>query len=85
MRISCLKNLQFPRTSAGEDFVMESFTLAFSENVRGPICNNITILDDDTYEFIENLIINLNTSDASVILNSTNSFIIIHDEDSKIS
>ena len=64
---------------------MDSFTLEFSETVRGPICNNVTILDDDTYEIEEELIINLNTSDAFVILNSTNRVIIIHDEDSKIS
>ena len=77
--------MQFPSISAGEDFVMESFILVFGETVRGPICNNITILNDDTYEFDEELIINLNTSDTSVILNSTNIAIIIHDEDSKIS
>ena len=62
---------------------MELFTLEFSESDRGPICNNVTILNDDIYEFEERLTFNLSTSDAAVILDPAGGVMIIRDEDSE--
>ena len=74
----------FYSTSAGEDYVMESFTLVFSATVRGPICTNITILNDDIYESKESLTFNLSTIDTSVILNPAGGVMSIYDEDGEI-
>ena len=56
--------------------------LEFNESVRGPICNNVTILNDDIYEADERLALNLSTTDASVILDPAGGVMIIQDEDS---
>ena len=63
---------------------MESFALVFSENVRGPICNNVTIINDDIYEFEERLTFNLSTADSSVDLDPASGVMIINDEDSEL-
>ena len=55
----------------------------FDENVRGPICRNVTIVDDDVYEFEEELTVNLTTNDDSVILDPSGGVMVISDEDSK--
>ena len=62
---------------------MESFTLTFSVSVRGPICNNVVVLNDNIYEFEERLTYNLSTTDASVILDPAGGVMIIQDEDSE--
>ena len=56
----------------------------FSENVRGPICNNVTIINDDIYEFDEILTFNLSTTDSSVDLDPASGVMIINDEDSEL-
>ena len=56
----------------------------FSENVRGPICNNVTIVNDDIYEFEERLTFNLSTTDSSVDLDPASGVMIINDEDSEL-
>ena len=62
---------------------MESFILVFGENVRGPICNNVTVINDDIYEFEEELSFKLNTTDSSVDLDPASGIMIISDEDSE--
>ena len=64
---------------------MDSFILVFSENVRGPICNNIIILNDNiVHESEERLSFNLSTSDLSVILDPTGGSMVILDDDSEL-
>ncbi len=53
----------------------------FSENVRGPICNNVTIMDDDIYENDERLTFDLSTTDSSVDLDPASGVMIIDDKD----
>jgi hypothetical protein len=60
---------------------MESFRLEFSENVRGPICNNVTIVNDGIYESDERLTFDLSTTDSSVDLDPASGVMIISDED----
>jgi hypothetical protein len=60
---------------------MESFPLVFSENVRGPICNNVTIVNDGIYESDERLTFDLSTTDSSVDLDLASGVMIINDED----
>ena len=62
----------------------ESFTLVFSETVRGPICNSVTILNDNIYEFEEFLTFNLSTTDTAVNLNPAGGVMIIQDEDGEL-
>ena len=62
---------------------MESFTLVFSENIRGPLCNNITIVNDGIYENEERLTFDLSTTDSSVDLDPASGVMIIADEDSE--
>ena len=62
---------------------MDSFTLVFSASVRGPICNNVVILNDNIYEFEERLTYNLSTTDASVTLDPASGVMVIQDEDSE--
>ena len=56
----------------------------FSETVRGPICNRVTILNDDIYEFEEFLTFNLSTTDTAVNLNPAGGIMIIQDEDGEL-
>lgn len=62
---------------------MESFTLVFSENIRGPLCNNVTIVNDGIYENEERLTFDLSTTDSSVDLDPASGVMIIEDEDSE--
>ena len=62
---------------------MESFTLVFSENIRGPLCNNVTIVNDGIYENEERLTFDLSTTDSSVDLDPASGVMIIADEDSE--
>ena len=62
---------------------MESFRLVFSENIRGPLCNNVTIVNDGIYENEERLTFNLSTTDSSVDLDPASGVMIIEDEDSE--
>ena len=55
----------------------------FGVNVRGPICNNVTVINDDIYEFEEELSFNLSTTDSSVDLDPASGIMIINDEDSE--
>lgn len=63
---------------------MESFTLVFSENIRGPLCNNVTIIDNGIYENEERLTFNLSATDSSVDLDSASGVMIIEDEDGEL-
>ena len=62
---------------------MESFRLIFSETERGPLCRNVSILDDDIYEFEESLTFNLTTGDAAGNLDPASGVMVIQDEDSE--
>ena len=62
---------------------MESFRLVFSENIRGPLCNNVTIVNDCIYENEERLTFDLSTTDSSVDLDPASGVMIIEDEDSE--
>ena len=62
---------------------MESFILVFSENIRGPLCNNVTIVNDGIYENEERLTFDLSTTDSSVDLDPASGVMIIEDEDSE--
>ena len=53
----------------------------FSETVRGPICNNVTILNDNIYEFEESFTFGLSTTDTAVDLDPASGTMIIRDED----
>ena len=55
----------------------------FGETVREPICNNITIINDDIYEFEEELSFNLSTTDPSADLDPASGIMIISNEDSE--
>ena len=63
---------------------MESFTLVLSENIRGPLCNNVTIVNDGIYENEERLTFDLSTTDSSVDLDPASGVMIIEDEDSEL-
>ena len=69
---------------AGQDYIEESFDLTFDEDIRGPVCRNVTIVDDNVYEFEEEWTFNLTTDDDSVILDPSGGVMVIIDEDSKI-
>ena len=55
----------------------------FSENIRGPLCNNVTIVNDGIYENEERLTFDLSTTDSSVDLDPASGVMIIEDEDSE--
>ena len=55
----------------------------FGKNVRGPICNYVTIINDDIYEFEEELSFNLSTTVSPVDLDPASGIMIISDEDSE--
>ena len=57
--------------------------MIFDEDIRGPICRNVTILDDNVYEFDEELSFKLTTYDNSVILDLAGGVLVINDDDSK--
>ena len=57
--------------------------MIFDEDIRGPVCRNVTILDDNVYEFDEELSFKLTTYDNSVILDLAGGVLVINDDDSK--
>ena len=63
---------------------MESFILVFSKNIRGPLCNNFTIIDNGIYENEERLTFNLSDTDSSVDLDPASGVMIIEDEDCEL-
>ena len=78
------QTLQFLESiSAPDDFLMVSFTVVFSENIRGPLCSNVTIVNEGIYENEERLTNDLSTTDSSVNLDPASGAMIIEDEDSK--
>ena len=58
--------------------------LVFNENIRGPLCNNVTIIDNGIYENEERLIFSLSTTDSFVDLDPASGVMIIEDEDSEL-
>lgn len=60
---------------------MASFELVFDASNRGPICNNVAIVNDFIYEFEEELTFNLTTQDDSVNLEPAGGVLVIQDED----
>lgn len=58
--------------------------LVFGENIRGPICNNVTIVNDNIYEFDEELTFTLSTTDTAVDLDPESGTMTISDEDGEL-
>ena len=60
---------------------MMTYELLFDATNRGPICNDVTILTDDIYEFEESLTYNLTSDDRAVILDPSGGVMVIQDDD----
>ena len=77
-------NNRIVSTTAGQDYVMNSFELVFDGMNKGPICNDVSIRNDDMYELAEELTFNLTTTDGSVILEPAGGVLVILDDDGEI-
>ena len=77
-------NNRIVSTTAGQDYIMNSFELVFDGMNKGPICNDVSILSDNVYELAEELTFNLTTTDGSVILEPAGGVLVILDDDGEI-
>ena len=59
---------------------MQSYELVFDQNNKGPICNDVEIISDTTYEFEETLTFNLSSNDGAVVLDPSGGVLVIEDD-----
>lgn len=64
------------------DYVDRSVPLTFSADVS-QVCFNVSIIDDDNYELVEEFYANLTTADPNVQLSPMFTVLRINDDDSK--
>ncbi len=66
----------------GEDFVSMPASLTFDSS-RLRVCFNVTILDDDRFEFDEDFVVNITTTESQVTLDPISTVVMINDDDGK--
>jgi len=80
--LSAQTNEFCPPPTAGDDYTATAVDLYFS-SARYSQCTTISLVDDFILEGVEMFTVNLNTSDATVLLMPAMATVIITDDDCK--